>query len=114
LNPIDQHTAAIDELAARIEVVIQTFRRFRDLICTIPGIGGNTADVIVDRRGHEPVSLCRAFGILGRHHAWLPPIPPTATPERTTSPGSTPEKARNKAIRQLEAMGYHVTLEQAS
>lgn len=25
-----------------------------------------------------------------------------------------PEKARTKAIRQLEAMGYHVTLEQAS
>src|SRR6478609_7763637 len=46
LNLIDQHTAAIDELTARIEVVIEPFRRFRDLICTIPGIGGNTADVI--------------------------------------------------------------------
>jgi transposase len=53
LNLIDQHTAAIDELTARIEVVIEPFRRFRDLICTIPGIGGNTADVIVAETGAD-------------------------------------------------------------
>ena len=39
LDLIDQHTAAIEELTARIEVVIEPFRGFRDLICTIPGIG---------------------------------------------------------------------------
>ena len=38
LNLIDQHTAAIDELNPRIEVVIEPFRRFRDLICTIPAL----------------------------------------------------------------------------
>src|SRR6185295_19305396 len=44
LDLIDQHTAAIEQLTDRIEVVIEPFRRLRDLICTIPGIGGNTAD----------------------------------------------------------------------
>ena len=39
LDLIDRHTAAIDELTARIEVVIEPFQGFRDLICTIPGIG---------------------------------------------------------------------------
>src|ERR1700758_4347549 len=37
LNLIDQHTAAIEALADRIEVVMEPFRLFRDLICTIPG-----------------------------------------------------------------------------
>ena len=39
LDLIDRHTVAIEEISARIEVVIEPFQGFRDLICTIPGIG---------------------------------------------------------------------------
>jgi hypothetical protein len=34
-------------------VVIEPFRGFRDLICTIPGIGGYTADVVVAETGAD-------------------------------------------------------------
>lgn len=47
LDLIDQHTAAIDELTTRIEVVIEPFRGARDLIVTIPGISTGVADVII-------------------------------------------------------------------
>jgi transposase len=50
---IDQHTAATEALTERIEVVMEPFRRFRDLICTIPGIGGFTADVVVAETGAD-------------------------------------------------------------
>ena len=53
LDLIDQHTAAIEQLTDRIEVVIEPFRGFRDLICTIPGIGGRTADIIVAETGAD-------------------------------------------------------------
>ncbi len=53
LDLIDQHTAAIEELTARIEVVIEPFRGVRDLICTIPGIGPLTADVIIAETGAD-------------------------------------------------------------
>ena len=71
LDLIDRHTAAIDEITARIEVVIEPFRAFRDLICTIPGIGTDQRrrHRRRDRRGHDPVPHRRAPGLLGRHHA---------------------------------------------
>jgi transposase len=47
LDLIDRHTAAIGDVTARIEVMIEPFRGFRDLICSIPGIGPINADVIV-------------------------------------------------------------------
>lgn len=50
---IDQHTAAIDQLTERIEMVIAPFRVFRDLICAIPGISTLTADVIVAETGAD-------------------------------------------------------------
>jgi transposase len=53
LDLIDQHTAAITELTERIETVIEPFRGFRDLICTIPGISILTADVIVAETGAD-------------------------------------------------------------
>ena len=53
LDLIDQHTAAIEQLTDRIEVVMEPFRSFRDLICTIPGIGGYTADVVVAETGAD-------------------------------------------------------------
>lgn len=53
LDLIDQHTAAIEALTGRIEVVIEPFRGFRDLICTIPGISTLTADVVVAETGAD-------------------------------------------------------------
>jgi len=51
LDLIDQHSHAIDELTARIEVVIEPFRGARDLIITIPGISVLVADVIIAETG---------------------------------------------------------------
>ena len=53
LDLIDQHTAAIDGLTARIEVVIEPFRGARDLIVTIPGISTGVADVIIAETGAD-------------------------------------------------------------
>ena len=53
LDLIDQHTTAIEELTDRIEVVIEPFQGFRELICTIPGIGLLTADVVVAETGAD-------------------------------------------------------------
>lgn len=53
LDLIDQHTTAIDELTARIEVVIEPFRGARDLIVTIPGISTGVADVIIAETGAD-------------------------------------------------------------
>jgi hypothetical protein len=39
---------------------------------------------------------------------------PTSSTRSTNATRLNPQKARNKAVRQLEAMGYHVTLDQAS
>jgi len=53
LNLIDSHTAMIDELTTRIEVVIEPFRLVRDLIDTIPGISSTIADVIIAETGAD-------------------------------------------------------------
>ncbi len=53
LDVIDQHSHAIDELTARIEVVIEPFRRARDLMVTIPGISVRVADVIIAETGAD-------------------------------------------------------------
>src|SRR6516162_5369541 len=186
LDLIDQHTAAIEQLTDRIEVVIEPFRSFRDLICTIPGIGGYTADVVVAETGADMTRFPTAQhlaswagttpgnnesagkvksrrtrpgnpylqGALGtaamsishtrdtylaakyrRITARRGPLRANVAVQRallvaiwniaTTNtayhdPGGdyftrlNPQKARSNAVRQLEAMGYHVTLEQAS
>jgi len=186
LDLIDQHTAAVDQLTERIEVVIEPFRHFRDLICTIPGIGGRTADVIVAETGADMTRFptaqhlaswagttpgnnesagkvksrhtrpgnpylqgalgTSAMSISHTHGTYLAakyrriasrrgPLKANVAIQRallvaiwniaTTNtiyrdPGGdyytrlNPQKARNNAIRQLEAMGYHVTLDQAS
>ncbi|MCJ7670664.1 MAG: hypothetical protein MUP67_01290 [Acidimicrobiia bacterium] len=51
LDLIDQRTAAIDGLTARIEGVIEPFCGARDLIVTIPGISTGVADVIIAETG---------------------------------------------------------------
>jgi transposase len=53
LDLIDQHTHAIDELTARIEVVIEPFRGVRELIITIPGISVGVADAIIAETGAD-------------------------------------------------------------
>lgn len=53
LDLIDQHSHAIDELTARIEVVIEPFRGARDLMVTIPGISERVADVIIAETGAD-------------------------------------------------------------
>ncbi len=53
LDLIDQHTHAIDDLTARIEVVIEPFRGARDLIITVPGISTLVADVIIAETGAD-------------------------------------------------------------
>ena len=53
LDLIDRHTDAIDKLTARIEVMMEPFQGFHDLICTIPGISTITADVVVAETGAD-------------------------------------------------------------
>ena len=53
LDLIDQHDCKIDELTARIEVVIEPFRGFRDLICTIPGISTIVAEIVLAETGGD-------------------------------------------------------------
>jgi transposase len=53
LDLIDHHTQAIDELTARIEEMIKPFGGFRDLICSIPGVGTGVADVIIAETGAD-------------------------------------------------------------
>ena len=53
LRLIDQHTVAINALTNRIEVVIEPFRGFCDLIASIPGIGTTTAQVITAETGAD-------------------------------------------------------------
>lgn len=53
LAAIDQRSRHIAELTARIEVVIEPFRCFCDLIGTIPGIGERSAEVIVAETGAD-------------------------------------------------------------
>src|SRR5215216_6279011 len=53
LEAIDQRSRQIAELTARIEVVIEPFRAFCDLIGTIPGIGERCAEVIVAETGAD-------------------------------------------------------------
>ena len=53
LDLIDQRATAIEEITARIEVVMAPFRQARDLISTIPGISTKVADVIIAETGAD-------------------------------------------------------------
>jgi len=53
LDLIDQHARAVDDLTARIEVVIEPFRGARDLMITIPGISVLVADMIIAETGAD-------------------------------------------------------------
>ena len=53
LEAIDQRSQQIADLTARIELVIEPFRSFCDLIRTIPGIGVRCAEVIAAETGAD-------------------------------------------------------------
>jgi len=65
----------------RIEVVIEPFRGFRELICTIPGISTAVADIITAETGGDVSRFPTA------DHTW----PPGPGPARaaTSPPGSS-------------------------
>jgi transposase len=183
LDLIDRHSAAIAQLTDRIEVVVDPFQGFRDLICTIPGISTLLADVIIAETGadmsvfptakhlaswagttpgnNESAGKVKSSrtrpgnpylqGALGTAAMWAAQNPHTFLgaryrriasrrgPQRANvavqhsllsaiwSMGTTgalyedlggdyysrlnPERTRTRAIRQLEAMGYRVTLD---
>ena len=177
LDLIDRHTAAIETLTGRIEVMIEPFQGFRDLICTIPGISTLTADVVIAETGADmtrfPTAKHRVWAgttparSAGKVKSAIPPArcarrrrdvmrpEPTHLRRRPLSPHRLtprtpegqrrdpalhahrdlahghhrhplrgprsrllttlhPERAKNRAIHQLEAMGYRVTLDHAS
>jgi transposase len=84
LDLIDRHTEAIEELTGRIEVVIEPFLGFRDLILTIPGIGPINADVIVAETGADMTR----FPTAGHLASWA-----------GTCPGSNESAGRVKSTR---------------
>jgi len=53
LKLIDEHTAALQDITSRIEVVIAPFCRARDLIVTVPGISTTLADIIIAETGAD-------------------------------------------------------------
>ena len=186
LDLIDQHTAAISQVTARIEEAMAPFRAFRKLLCSIPGISTLTADVVVAETGAD----MSRFPTAGHLASWAGTTPGSnesagKVKSSRTRPGNpylqgalgaaamacaqnpgtylgakyrriatrrgpqkanvaiqhamltaiwhmgttgsfyddpgadyftrlNPERARTRAIRQLQAMGYHVTLERAS
>jgi len=186
LDLIDRHTVAIEQVTARIEVVIEPFQGFRDLISSIPGISTLLADVIIAETGADMSAFPTAKhlaswagttpgnnssagkvkssktrpgnpylqGALGTAAMWAAQNPHTFIgaryrriasrrgPQRANVAvqhtlltaiwhmGTTgtlyedlggdyysrlnPERTRSRAIRQLEAMGYRVTLDHAS
>ena len=91
LDLVDRHTAAIKELTARIEVVIEPFQGFRDLVCTIPGIGPLTADVVVAETGADMTR----FPTAGHLASWA-----------GTCPGSNESAGRVKSTRTRPGNAY--------
>jgi transposase len=84
LDLIDRHTAAIEDITARIEVVIEPFQPLRDLICTIPGISTLTADVVIAETGAD----MSRFPTAGHLASWA-----------GTCPGSNESAGRVKSTR---------------
>ncbi len=76
LDVIDQRSQAIADLTARIEVVIEPFRAFCDLICTIPGIGVRTAEVIVAETGADMT----VFPTAAHFASWAGTVPAATSP----------------------------------
>ena len=84
LDLIDQHARVVEQLTARIEVVIGPFRGARDLMVTIPGISVLVADVIIAETGAD---LSR-FPTAGHLASWA-----------GTCPGSNESASRIKSTK---------------
>jgi transposase len=84
LDLIDNHTRAIEELTARIELVMEPFRATRELIVTIPGISTLVADVIIAETGGD----MSRFPSAGHLASWA-----------GTCPGSNESAGRIKSTR---------------
>jgi transposase len=91
LDLIDHNTGAIDELTARIEVVIAPFRSARDLMLTIPGISSGVADVIIAETGAD----MSRFPTAGHLASWA-----------GTCPGSNESAGRVKSTQTRPANPY--------
>jgi transposase len=105
LDLIDRHTHAVDELTARIEVVIEPFRGVRDLITTIPGISVGVADVIIAETGAD----MSRFPTAGHLASWPGPArgatsPPAESSRPTPGPATPTSKARS-ALRRCRQPG---------
>ena len=86
LDLIDQCTHAIHKITERVEAVIEPFRVARDLLCSIPGIGTLTADVVIAETGADMT----CFPTANRLASWAGPRPATTSPPARSSP---PERA---------------------
>ena len=71
LRRIDQLAATIAEFDRRIEVMIEPFRRTRELIATIPGISRVVADIVIAETGGD----MRVFPSPGHLAAWAGAAP---------------------------------------
>ena len=71
LDLIDQHSKALAELDARIEVMIEPFRYARDLLVSIPGISIVVADVVIAETGGDMIR----FPTAGHLASWAGTCP---------------------------------------
>jgi transposase len=69
LDMIDEFDRAIDQVEERIEVMVEPFRSFLDLITTIPGISTTVAEVVLAETGGDlsvfptPEQFCSWAGV---------------------------------------------------
>ena len=74
LRRIDELSAAIEELSARIETEMRPFARQLERLATIPGVGQRTAEVIIAETGGDmsrfrtPGHLASWAGVCPGHH----------------------------------------------
>jgi transposase len=78
LDLIDQHSKALAELDARIEVMIEPFRSARDLLVSIPGISIVVADVVIAETGGD----MSRFPTAGHLASWAGTCPGSNEPAR--------------------------------
>ena len=91
LDLIDRHTRSVEEITARIEVVIEPFRAARQLLCTIPGVSTGVADVMIAETGAD----MGRFPSAGHLASWA-----------GTCPGSNESAGRVKSTRTRPGNAY--------
>jgi transposase len=133
LEHIGHLEAMIAELEARIEAMMQPFRAARDLLVTIPGIGPLSAAAVkgylkslyhrhVTRNGGYRSAAAKNKAIVTVAHAILVIIwtmLTTGRPYDDLGPDyfdrrTDPDREARRLIARLEALGRHVTLDNAA